>query len=111
MALVALLGLNSLSFLFWLLSFAARSPSNSAWLGESWLWLTGKLARGPDAALLPRALLVVLRRNHTLRWLLGGLRHLLWSIALRSLLLTFLGVLSARRSSFYWESHLIGPVA
>src|SRR3546814_5353439 len=74
MALVALLGLNSLSFLFWLLSFAAKSPSNSAWLGESWLWLTGKLARGPDAALVPRALLEVLGRNNTLRWLLGGIR-------------------------------------
>src|SRR3546814_19116707 len=106
MALVYLFGLNSLSFSFWLLSFAASSPSNSAWLGEAWLWLTGELARGPDAALVPRALLEVLGRNNTLRWLLGGISHLLWSIALSSLLLTLLGVLSARRYSFNWETTL-----
>src|SRR5690606_23266336 len=72
LALVALLGLNSLSFLFWLLSFAVGTPSGGTWLGESWLWLTRKLARGPDAALLPRALMELLNHGKALRWLLGG---------------------------------------
>src|SRR5690606_13096138 len=111
LALVALLGLNSLSFLFWLLSFAVGTPSGGTWLGESWLWLTRKLARGPDAALLPRALMELLNRGKALRWLLGGVSHALWSIALGSLLLTMLGILSARRYSFNWETTLLSPDA
>lgn len=111
LALVALLGLNSLSFLFWLLSFAARTPASGTWLGECWLWLTRKLARGPDAALLPRALMEMLSRGNALRWLLGAVSHALWSIALGSLLLTLLGVLSARRYSFNWETTLLSPDA
>src|SRR3546814_15391954 len=53
LALVALLGLNAVAFVFWLLSFLFKSHGG-AWLGEAWLWLTRKLARGPDAALAPR---------------------------------------------------------
>ncbi|MGB3290796.1 MAG: DUF2868 domain-containing protein, partial [Burkholderiaceae bacterium] len=109
LALVALLGLHGLSFLFWLLSFAARAPAGTTWLGTCWLWLTRKLARGPDAALVPRALMEILSRANALRWLLGGISHGLWTIAFGSLLLTLLGILSARRYSFNWETTLLSP--
>ncbi|HWK69352.1 MAG TPA: DUF2868 domain-containing protein [Burkholderiaceae bacterium] len=111
LALAALLGLNILSLLFWLLSFAARTPASATWLGTCWLWLTRKLARGPDAALVPRALMEVLSRAGALRWLLGGISHALWSIALGSLVLALLGILSARRYSFNWETTLLSPDA
>src|SRR3546814_10024029 len=44
LALVALLGLNAVAFVFWLLSFLFKSHGG-AWLGEAWLWLTRKIGR------------------------------------------------------------------
>ena len=109
LALAAMLGLNTLAYLFWLLSFLVGNTSGGTWLGECWLWLTQKMARGPDAALLPRALVQVLSRNDALRWLLGGVSHVLWTLALGALVLAMLLVLSARRYSFNWETTLLSP--
>ncbi|NYT61574.1 DUF2868 domain-containing protein [Alcaligenaceae bacterium] len=106
LALTTLLGLNLLTLLFWLLSFAVQS-SGGTWLGELWLWLTRKLARGPDAALTPRALVEVLSRHHALRWVLGAISNGLWASALLAMLLTLLAMLSARRYGFNWETTLL----
>src|SRR5690606_40311194 len=78
LALVGTLGLNLLALLFWLMSFLIGDSAGGSWLGESWLWLTRKLARGPDAALVPRALVGLLARNRSLRWLLGAVSHGWW---------------------------------
>ncbi len=109
LALVALLGLNALTFLFWLFSFVIVSGHGGSWLGECWLWLTRRLARGPDAALAPRALIELLGRHNTLRWVLGGISHALWTLALACAVATLLAVLSARRYSFNWETTLLSP--
>ncbi|NYT64387.1 DUF2868 domain-containing protein [Alcaligenaceae bacterium] len=109
LALTTMLGINLLAFALWLASFSLRSPSNGSWLGELWLWLTQKLARGPDAALAPRALVSVLDRNGSLRWILGGISHTWWATALISVLLTLLGILSTRRYQFNWETTLLSP--
>lgn len=106
LALTALLGLNALTLLFWLFSFLLQG-GESTWLGELWLWLTRKLARGPDAALTPRALVAVLSRNHALRWTLGAISNGLWASALLAMLLTLLAMLSARRYGFNWETTLL----
>ncbi|HEY9279077.1 MAG TPA: DUF2868 domain-containing protein [Eoetvoesiella sp.] len=107
LALAAMLGLHCLTFIFWLFSFSVKNHSGGAWLGQLWLWLTQKLARGPDAALTPRALVEVLGRNGALRWVLSSISHGLWTGALLSLLITLLAVLSARRYGFNWETTLL----
>lgn len=107
LALLALLGLHCLTFTLWLLSFALEEHGGGAWLGRLWLWLTQKLARGPDTALAPRALVELLGRNGALRWVLSGISHGLWTGALLSLLLTLLAELSTRRYSFNWETTLL----
>lgn len=109
LALVAMLGINTLAMILWLASFALRSSDTGSWLGELWLWLTKKLARGPNAALAPQALAGLLDRQHALRWVLGGISHGWWTTALLSLLLTLLAVLSARRYQFNWETTLLTP--
>lgn len=109
LALVSLLGLNTLTFTLWLISFALPAGSGGSWLGECWLWLTRKLARGPDAALAPRALIELLSRQRALRWALGGISHGVWTLALTSAVLTMLAVLSARRYGFNWETTLLTP--
>ncbi|TAL81220.1 MAG: DUF2868 domain-containing protein [Candidimonas sp.] len=105
LALVAILGLHGLTFLLWLLSFGIRG--HGSWLGQLWLWLTRKLARGPDVALIPRALVDVLGRNGALRWILSSVSHGLWTGAFLTLLLTLLAALSARRYEFNWETTLL----
>lgn len=109
LALVALLGVNTLAYLFWLSSFLIRSDHAGSWLGESWLWLTHKLARGPDAALAPRALAELLSRQHALRWLLGAVSHAVWVLAFVGALACMLAILSARRYGFNWETTLLSP--
>jgi len=107
-ALGTLLGLHLLTLLLWLASFLLGS-SEGSWLGQAWLWLTRRLARGPDAALAPQALTALLARNGSLRWLLGGISHAWWLIALLTALLTLLVVLSTRRYGFAWETTLLQP--
>lgn len=109
LALAALLGLNTLTFVLWLLSFFISG--SGSWLGECWLWLTRRLARGPDLALAPRALIEVLGRNSTLRWLFGTVSHGLWSLALSAMLLAMATILATRRYSFNWETTLLSPDA
>jgi hypothetical protein len=105
LALFAMLGLHALTFLAWLLSFGVHAQV--AGLGRLWLWLTRKLARSPDAALAPRALVEVLSRNGSLRWVLGGVSHGLWTCAFASLLLVLIAALSTRRYTFDWETTLL----
>jgi len=109
LAVAALLGLHAITFILWLLSFALEGRSAGAWLGRAWLWLTQKLARGPDGSLAPRALAELLARHGSLRWALSAVSHGLWVGAMLSALLTMLAVLSARRYGFNWETTLLSP--
>ena len=111
LALTALLGLNTVTFLLWLLSFGMRTGASGSLLANAWLKLTHKLARGPDAALLPRALLELLSRQHLQRWSAGLLSHGLWLLALIAALLTLLALLATRRYTFQWETTLLSPDA
>lgn len=107
MALTAMLGLHVLTFIFWAISSLFPSGSAHTGLGELWLWLTRKLARGPQAALIPRALLGMLSRHRALRPLLGAISHAVWSCALVAMLITLVALLSARRYTFSWETTLL----
>src|SRR5690606_15859175 len=110
-ALTALLGLNTLAFLLRIVSFFVQSGAAGSVLASAWLKLTHKLARGPDAALLPRALLELLSRGRMQRWAAGALSHGFWVIALAAALLTLLGLLATRRYTFHWETTLLSPDA
>ncbi len=109
LALTAALGLHAITFVLWLLTFLPHAGKRGAWLGQCWLWVTRKLARGPNASLAPRALAGVLERNGSLPWALGAISHGLWSITLCSLLATMLALLSTRRYTFVWETTLLSP--
>ncbi|WP_459616421.1 DUF2868 domain-containing protein [Bordetella sp. 2513F-2] len=109
-ALGALLGLHALTFLGWLASFALGAR-HATGLGRLWLWATRKLARGPDAALVPQALLNLLARAGALRWLFGTVSHLLWLAALCAALATLLVVLSTASYRFVWATTLLQPDA
>lgn len=108
-AVAALLGLNTVAFVLWLASFGMQAGAAGSLLAGAWLRLTRKLARGPDAALLPRALLELLARQRLQRWGAGVLSHWFWTLALAGALITLLGMLATRRYTFQWETTLLSP--
>lgn len=107
-AIGALLGLHLLTFFIWLASFTLR-PAAVTGLGRLWLWITRKFARGPDAALVPQALLNLLARTGALRWLFGAISHLLWLVGLSAALIALLAVLSTASYRFVWATTLLEP--
>lgn len=111
LAVAALLGLNTVTFLFWIVSLGMRAGSGGSLLADAWMKLTRRLARGPDAALLPRALMELLARQRASRWSGGLLSHALWTLALLAALATLLGLLATRRYTFQWETTLLSPDA
>jgi len=108
-AVTALLGLNTISFLLWAASFGMQAGAAGSLLTDAWLKLTRKLAKGPDAALLPRALLELTARQRASRWAAGVLSHWLWLLALLSAFATLLALLATRRYTFQWETTVLSP--
>ncbi|MFA5520831.1 MAG: DUF2868 domain-containing protein [Castellaniella sp.] len=106
-ALTALLGLHSLSLLLWWLSPLLPRTDPQAGLGELWLRLSARLARGPDTLLAMQGLAGLLGRRRVLRSALGSISHAWWLVALLAALLTLLGLLSTRRYGFGWETTLL----
>ncbi|WP_066458756.1 DUF2868 domain-containing protein [Castellaniella caeni] len=109
-AIIGLLGLHALTFLIWLAGcLPGLHPSTT--LSRLWLWLTRKLAHGPDSALAAQAFVSLLNRARAWKPALGLLSHGAWSIAYLTALPTLLVLLSTRRYTFHWETTLLSPDA
>lgn len=111
LAVAALLGLNTLTFLLWVASFGMHAEARGSLLADIWLRITQRLARGPDAALMPRALLELLGRQSVTRWSAGILSHGLWVLALLAAVAALIVLLATRRYTFQWETTLLSPDA
>lgn len=105
-ALIALLGLNSLMLLIWLIVLPMVSPTNGT-LAQLWLWLTNSLSRRQEAMQLAPALLVVLQQHRLDRWLLGIITNGLWFSALLAALGCLLLMLATRHYGFTWETTIL----
>jgi len=110
LALTGLLGLHLLTYALWLLS---RLPALSGGhgLASLWLWLTRRLARGPDAALAGQALLSLLGRARATAAAMGLISHALWCAVFLGMLSTLVLLLSTRQYRFHWETTLLSPGA
>lgn len=108
LALLALLGLHSLMFLIWLASYLPGIQPGTL-LSRVWLWLTHKLARGPDGALAAQAFLSLLARARAWRSALGFISHGAWTLAFLGMLPALVVLLSTRRYTFHWETTLLSP--
>ncbi|MGO1766950.1 MAG: DUF2868 domain-containing protein [Advenella sp.] len=108
MAIVTLLGVHGLTFLFWILSLLLSSRA-FCWLGQVWLWLSRKIARGPQAALAPQSFVSLLAQNSALKWALSSVSHAFWVLFFLAALLTMLGLLAAQRYTFGWETTILSP--
>lgn len=111
-ALVALLGIPTVSLLLWGMSFfivngSAPTPRSGFGVSHIWLWLSQRLVKGSDQSLLLNALFSFSSRQHLLRWVFSGVNHWLWILALLSATGTILVLLAAKRYSFNWETTLL----
>lgn len=111
-ALVALLGIPTVSLLLWGMSFfiasdGASTDRSSFGVSHIWLWLSQRMVKGPDQNLLLNALFGFSSRQHLLRWVLSAVNHWLWVLALLSATVTVLALLAAKRYSFNWETTLL----
>lgn len=106
---IAILGLHALSFIIWLAFLFApkRSERDYPLLGRAWMWLSKKLSRGPNAALVPNALFSLTRQQRSTAWLLSALSHALWLTVLVAALATMFFLLSTRRYTFVWETTIL----
>lgn len=110
MALVALLGVPTLSLFFWMMSFFLKSGggnNHGFGLSHIWLWLSQRIVKGPDQGLLFNALFSFGSRQRLLRWGFSAVNHWLWLLALFSATFTVLALLAAKRYSFNWETTLL----
>lgn len=108
LALLALLGLHSLTFLIWLASYTPGIQPGTL-LSRIWLWLTRKLAHGPDSALAAQAFVSLLARARAWHSALGVISHGAWTLAFLGTLPTLIVMLSTRRYTFHWETTLLSP--
>ncbi len=111
LAVATLLGLNTLTFLLWVASFGMPENARGSLLADVWFRLTRRLAHGPDAALVPRALMELMGRQRLTRWSAGILSHGLWVLALLAAVAALLILLATRRYTFQWETTLLSPDA
>lgn len=103
-ALGALLGVNLLMLLVWLISLALAPGALSA--GRLWLWLNARFY-GRDAVLLAQSFNNLTQRAGLTRWWLATISHAVWSAALAGSLVGLLLALSLRSYAFVWETTIL----
>lgn len=109
-AVLTLLALPSFSLLVWLIAllFSTRSEQRAGiGVSQFWLWLSQRIVKGPDQALLFNAYLNLLTKQRLAQWLLSVINHTAWLLGIVSMLITMLLVLAAKRYSFNWETTLL----
>ncbi|MDO9518867.1 MAG: DUF2868 domain-containing protein [Pseudohongiella sp.] len=103
-ALGALLGVNLLMLLVWLLSLGAAPGALSA--GRLWLWLSARFY-GREALTLAQSFSGLSQRVGATRWWMAGITHSVWSSALAGALAGLLIALSLRSYAFVWETTIL----
>lgn len=109
-AMVTLLALPTFSLVVWLVAllFSTRSEQRAGiGVSQLWLWLSQRIVKGPDQALLFNAYLNVLTKQRLAQWLLSVINHTAWVLGLLTMLSTVLVLLAAKRYSFNWETTLL----
>lgn len=106
MALVTLLGLHALSFFVWVLTFINPWQEQTV-LGKMWLWISRKIARGPDNALAAQAFIHVSKQHRCLRWVLSAISHGFWMVLLCVATIALLLMLATLQVSFGWETTIL----
>lgn len=106
-ALMCLLGVHFVTLLIWVLSCLFLPSESGSIFVQIWLFLTKKFSRNKTIIQLIPAFISLFGRQ--IRWIIGLIVNLLWSITLFSALIILIALLSTKHYSFEWQSTLLSP--
>jgi hypothetical protein len=110
-ALAALLGLQLVMLLLWVVLTLYRPRGGGGALGRGALaavhGLGRRLSRRPDAAVVLSASVAVLRRDGLGRWIASAITHGLWAVFCLGALVGSVFALSVRQYEFVWGTTLL----
>ncbi|WP_392561964.1 DUF2868 domain-containing protein [Orbus sturtevantii] len=108
-ALLCLLGFHFVTLCLWLISCIFLPNESGSFFIHLWLWLAKKIAKKSTASQVLPAFITVF--NKQLRWLIGLIVNLLWSVILFSALIVLVALLSTKNYSFEWQTTLLSADA
>jgi len=103
-ALGALLGINVLMLMFWLVSLS-MSPGELS-MGNLWYWLSTRFG-GRETLQLARSFVLLSSRSGTSRWWMALVTHLMWVSLAMGAFAGLLLALSLRSYVFVWETTIL----
>jgi len=104
-ALLCLLGLHLVTLCLWIISCIFLPNESGSFLIHTWLWLTKKLSKKKTVSQVLPAFIILF--NKQLRWLIGLVVNLLWTVILFSAFIVLLTLLSTKHYSFEWQTTLL----
>ncbi|MDF7667395.1 DUF2868 domain-containing protein [Orbaceae bacterium ESL0727] len=105
LALFSLLGVHLVTLLIWLFSsFCLASGSGSVFI-YCWLWLAQKFSQKQTIKQLIPAFITLF--GYRIRWLIGFIVNLLWTVLLCSALIILILLFSTKHYSFEWKTTLL----
>ncbi|WP_392563777.1 DUF2868 domain-containing protein [Orbus wheelerorum] len=104
-ALLCLLGLHLVTLCLWLISCIFLPNESGSFLIHIWLWIAKKLSKKTTVSQVLPAFISLF--NKQLRWLVGLVVNLLWTVILFSAFIILLTLLSTKHYSFEWQTTLL----
>lgn len=107
-ALIALLGLNTVTLLIWLTSLLPISKPKSL-LADIWLKINKVISKKTSQPVAGKAFMSLFVRHRLWPATIGIISNSTWLVALCAAILTLLVKLSTQSFSFHWETTLLTP--
>lgn len=104
-ALFSLLGVHLITLILWIGSFFFFSRFGGSLLIHCWLWIAQKLYQKKTVQQLIPAFITLF--GSRIRWLIGFVLNLFWTVILSSALLVLVVLLSTQHYSFEWKTTLL----
>ncbi|OCG63302.1 DUF2868 domain-containing protein [Gilliamella sp. GillExp13] len=104
-ALFSLLGVHLITLTIWLGSFFLFSNFGGSLLIHCWLWLAKKLSQKKTVQQLIPAFVELF--GSRIRWLIGFVLNLFWTVILSCALLVLVVLFSTKHYSFEWQTTLL----
>ena len=104
-ALFSLLGVHFITLIIWLCSLLFFSRFGGSLLIHGWLWIAEKLYQKKTVQQLVPAFVSLF--GYRIRWLLGFVLNLFWTVILTSALIVLLVLFSTQHYSFEWKTTLL----
>ena len=104
-ALFSLLGVHLFTLILWIGSFFFFSRFGGSLLIHCWLWIAQKLYQKKTVQQLIPAFITLF--GSRIRWLIGFVLNLFWTVILSSALLVLVVLLSTQHYSFEWKTTLL----